>query len=385
MDTPEDGQVLGMSDDDFAKMPVPTVTEAPTEEPVVTEEPPKQEEVPVIEETPEAPVVTEPVGDDQTDEDNPDDEAALQDKPEVAPVTKPTADDEAKDKAKAPDAKPTEEAAIDYEKLYKEVMAPFKANGKMIDLKDPKELIQLAQMGANFTRKMQEMAPHRKMLTMLQNNNLLDEGKLSFLIDVQNKNPEAIKKLLKESGIDPLDIDTSVEPAYQAGNHRVTDEEVAFRSALEDIQTTDDGKATLVTINNTWDEASKELLFTRPEIMSVMHEQRVNGIYDQIVAEMDRQRTLGSIPANMSFVHAYKTVGDQMVANKAFKEVTPTSDVRTPAPVATRAVAPKATVVNNDKANAAAASRTSPKAAKPAINYLEMADDDFLKQMNHRL
>lgn len=45
------------------------------------------------------------------------------------------------------------------------------------------EAIQLMQMGANYTRKMQELQPHRKTLLMLENNGLLDEGKLSFLID----------------------------------------------------------------------------------------------------------------------------------------------------------------------------------------------------------
>ncbi len=74
----------------------------------------------------------------------------------------------------------SKETPPDYKALYEKVMAPLKANGKTIDIKSPEELIQLAQMGANYTRKMQAIAPHRKVLLMLENNGLLDEGKLCF-------------------------------------------------------------------------------------------------------------------------------------------------------------------------------------------------------------
>ena len=61
---------------------------------------------------------------------------------------------------------------------YNKIMAPFKANGKMIELRSPEEAVSLMQMGANYTRKMQELQPHRKTLLMLQDNNLLDAEKL---------------------------------------------------------------------------------------------------------------------------------------------------------------------------------------------------------------
>ena len=50
------------------------------------------------------------------------------------------------------------------------------------------------QMGAGYGRKLQDMQPHLKTLRMLEKNNLLDEGKLSYLIDLDQKNPDAIKK-----------------------------------------------------------------------------------------------------------------------------------------------------------------------------------------------
>ena len=281
------------------------------------------------------------------------------------------------------------ESVPDYEGFYKKVMAPFKANGRQIDLKDPTEAIQLMQMGANYTRKMQELQPHRKMLLMLQNNGLMDEEKLSFLIDLEKRNPEAIKKLVKDAGIDPLDIDTSGESSYRTGNHKVTDDEANFRQVLDEIGTTLEGKQTLQHINDGWDQASKEVLWKRPELMTTMHNQREAGVYQIIYDEIQRQRTLGKLPANTTFLSAYEAVGDQLLATNAFdhlpaiQQLKPTKQA-TPVAVTVRTPTSKPVVKNGDKVNAASQSRTTPRSVT-TVAPLSMSDEDFLKQMANRV
>lgn len=275
--------------------------------------------------------------------------------------------------------------------FYQQIMTPFKANGKMIELKDPKEAIQLMQMGANYTKKLQDIQPHRKVLMMLQNNDLLDEAKLSFLIDLEKKDPEAIKKLVKDSGIDPMDIDITTDTAYFAGSHTVTDEEANFTTALEEITSSPAGKETLLQINSTWDEASKSALWKSPEIMSVIHEQRESGVYDVIIAEMDRQKMLGTIPVTTPFLAAYKTVGDELVAAGKFTppekkdEVLPPPAKVEPEVIETRAAAPKSPVANGDLASAAASNRSSARKAEGIVDPLTLGDEDFLKHMASRL
>ena len=284
---------------------------------------------------------------------------------------------------------------VNFEAKYKEAMAPLKANGKTIEIQSMDELRQLASMGANFTRKMQDIAPHRKILAMLENNGLLDEAKLSFYIDVDKKNPEALKKLIKDSGVDPLDIDVSSEPAYQAGNHKVSDNEIAFRTVLEDLQSTPTGQETISLINSSWDQASKEELWKAPEVMATIQQQRENGIYDAISAEINRQAMLGKIPAGTPFIQAYLNVGNEMNARGAFTNVnTPNKGVQNApmqttvpvtAPVATRVVVPKPQVTNSAAANAAASTRQSQKRVLPVVNLQSMSDDDFLKNWQNRL
>ena len=397
--------ILGMSDEEFLnQMPTlnrePASPETPPTDPV---DPPVEtpaevipsgsnpEEPPVIENTP-TPVELEVEANGNkvesksgnvTPELTPNQDAkANQSNPNP---TNPPAGDKG---AETDPAAVTPGTAVNYETEYKRLMAPIKANGKMIELKSPEELIQLAQMGANYTRKMQDIAPHRKVLLMLQNNGLLDEGKLSYLIDLDKKNPDAINKLIQDSGINPLDIDTESAPTYQATSHAVSDAEANFQAVLSDLGAHEAGQKTLHAVHTGWDDASKNQLLQDPSVLTLIHEQREAGIYDRITTEIERRRTLGQIAAGTPFLKAYELVGNDMQAKGGFNDLiqpaAPTQPV--PAvPVATRVVAPKPQASNSDQANAAAATRTTARKAAAIVNPLAMSDDEFMKQMSNRL
>lgn len=303
-----------------------------------------------------------------------------------APAAK---DPAAEDKAQSPAGDPAKEEAAkaatdqavtppDYKAVYEQIFAPFKANGKEIKLTSPEEVVQLMQMGANYTKKLQALQPNLKLLKMLENNGLLDEGKLSFLIDVDRKDPKAIQKLVKDAGIDPLDIDTTVEPSYQPGNHRVSDEEIRFATTLEEVASDPVGKAMVVQIDRDWDKPSKELLWKDPAILKVVTAQKQNGIYDRIASEVERQRVLGQIQ-NEPFLQSYMRVGQIMDQQGLLQVAKPASPVQQRQVVDTR-VAPKATVpANNDRAKAASPLRTGPKKPAQDFNPLSMSDEDFEK------
>lgn len=395
--------ILSMSDEEFLKNP-PSLPAAPTAEEPKAQEIPLAQEDPVDPEPGNEPPAAgdDPAGGLNPHEDEPEEPKAAAEGEPAKPVSKPEASAPTTDAAQSQtasaavpkDGETKEEKAAEakaqdpafYEGFFKKVMAPFKANGRTIQLKDPEEVIQLMQMGANYTRKMQELVPHRKVLTMLQNNELLDEGKLSFLIDISRRDPEAIKKLIKDSGIDPMEIDTTSEPAYREGNHRVSDEEVNFRQALDDMKSTPERTETLRTINNDWDQASKEALWKNPQIMEVIHGQRETGMYDRVVGEMQRLQTLGQIPANIPFLQAYKTVGDKMAEAGAFADIDAKVAQAAQAPIATRAAAPKPAVTNNDRAAAASPTRqASRQTSEDFVNPLSMSDDEFLEKFKGRV
>lgn len=293
--------------------------------------------------------------------------------------------------AAEPTAPAAESASVDYKAFHDRVMAPFQANGKTIQLHSVDEAIQLMQQGANYTRKMQAIAPHRKVLMMLENNGLLDESKLSRLIDLEKKNPDAIRALVKEAGIDPLDIDVQGESTYTPGNHAVPDEAVAFQTTLDEVSSTPDGQETVRQITASWDAESKAELWKDPSILGTIHQQRISGVYDRVVAEIERQRTIGAIPANVSLLNAYRVIGERMTQAGAFQDlVAAQKAAQQPAvqhPVATRvASTAKPAVANSGKVNAAAPTRTAaPRRAEAFINPLAMSDDEFMKQFANRV
>ena len=274
-------------------------------------------------------------------------------------------------KTKEPESSSTTEPEekIDYEGFYKTIMKPFKANGKEIQIRNVNEAIQLMQQGANYTRKMQALAPHRKLLIMLENNGLLDESKLNYLIDLDKKNPDAIRKLVKDSGIDSLDLalneDNKTE--YQPKNYGVSDQDATFIETLNELKADPEGFKTLQEIHSRWDTESINMLAKYPQIMNDINMHRQLGIYDKVVAEVERQKVLGNISSNTPFLQAYKAVGDIM--NEAANKRKPIA----------RGTAPK-TVSNNARVNAAAPTKSTGRKASNVFNPLSLSDEDFEKQ-----
>lgn len=365
---------LSMSDEDFEKQmpPEASVTEEPSNVPNQETEEVVEAPAPAAEDLVESEETAEPVAE------TPEVESPEEQEKE-APEANPSLAQE-----ETPKSDPAKEVAeeaepVDYKALYEAVMAPFQANKKTIELRSPEEAIKLMQMGANYTRNMQQLAPHRKTMLMLEKAGLLDEGRISYLIDLHQKKPEAIAKLVKDAGIDPLEIDTSKEPQYQEGANLVSDSEVHFRAALDEARATPEGQQTLVEIDQHWDAESKHILSQNPEVLQTIQQQRSSGIYDRISSEIERQRILGNISAATPFITAYKLVGDMLQAQNGFADLVQAPVQQQPVrqPVATRVAQPAAVV--NEQVKAAAPNRTVPQARKPVVNYLAMSDEDFEK------
>lgn len=393
-----DGQeILSMSDEDFLTQmnTLQETASAPSEESTQTHE---------AEEATQASEATEAHGDDaevqgqeatevSSANANPATEVATEEAKQMDNgVANPALGSEAADPANTDAPKPVGDAvSTDYKAFHDQVMAPFQANGKTIQLRSVDEAIQLMQQGANYTRKMQAIAPHRKVLMMLENNGLLDESKLSRLIDLEKKNPDAIRALVKEAGIDPLDIDVHEESTYTPGNHAVPDEAIAFQTTLDEVSSTPDGQETVREITASWDPESKAELWKDPSILGTIHQQRISGVYDRVVAEIERQRTIGAIPANVSLLNAYRVIGERMTQAGAFQDLVAAQQAaQRPAvqhPVATRvASTAKPVVTNSGKVSIAAPTRTAtPRRAEAFINPLAMSDDEFMKQFANRV
>ena len=291
------------------------------------------------------------------------------------------ADTTTEKQTETPDAPADNTSALDYEAEYKRLLAPFKANGREISVKSVDDAVTLMQMGANYNKKMAALKPSLKLMKLLENNGLLNEEKISYLIDIEKKNPNAIQKLVKDSGIDPMDFDAEKAGEYKPKIHTVDDREMDLDTVLDEIQDTPSYNQTLQIVSKAWDGASKQVVANTPQLLKVINDHVANGIYNIISEEVERERVFGRLNG-LSDIEAYRQVGDAIQARGGFNHLGNAQAKTVQAPVV---VQPKPKKVEDDKLNEKrrAASSTKPantsQASNDDFNPLSLSDEEFAK------
>ncbi len=388
-----------MSDEDFMKLDPSQMQEVPAaeeEEPVVDPEletdndeetppiEPVAEEPPVVEEEP-APV--EEVSEEPVVEEEQPVESANPDPHKAAETPKAEAD---KPAAKGKEGEAAEEAGEKEEPVdtnvatdfFKKVSAPFKADGREVTIKSPEDAIRLMQMGVNYSRRMEEMKPLRAQDQMLKDNGLNDAAKLNFLIDLSKGNPAAIKQLLLDHKIDPIDIDTTdTATPYRATNYEGDPKDIAFDDAIKTTMAAEGGRELVADINKEWDPVSIEALRDQPSIFQNILAQKSSGVYSKIKTELEYQRTMGFL-TDVPFLQAYHQVGEAMQKHGVFDTKPEAQPAKVVVGTGTRKPAPKPTT---EQATPNVSSATPPRSVpsngggQPEIDYATLSDEDFMK------
>lgn len=289
------------------------------------------------------------------------------------PITEKAAETDPKDKTPE---------ATDYEAQVKKILAPFKANGREVRVESVDDAIALMQMGANYNKKMAALKPNLQLMKMLENNGLLSAEKLSFLIDLDKKNPDAINKLVKDAGINPLDLDGEKAGDYQPKTHAVDEREVELDTVLEELQESPSYNRLITAVAKEWDGNSKQAIAQEPQLLKVLNDHMARGIYDRISTEVERERMFGRL-SGMSDLEAYRFVGDAIQARGGFNDLVDTPPESKPVPKPEVVVAPKPKVEDpklNEKRRAAGSTKTvAPSTGLSGLNPLAMSDDEFAK------
>lgn len=384
---------LGMSDDEFEKLdPSAYETDAVTEdlEPVTTDDDdPEEEDLDTDEDEAGAAAEasdSEDESEDTEEDTDPDDTGESDDTAsDDAPETDKADGNEADKYKDTADKTEEKDESINYETEYKKLLAPFRANGKEMQIKNTDEAVQLMQQGANYNKKMAGLKPSLKTVKLLENNGLLDESKLGYLIDLHKKDPAAIKQLIKESGIDPLDVDSDTDSDYKPNTYTVDDREMELDEVLESLSDSPTYSKTIGVVSNKWDEASKQTIANNPQVLTVINDHMASGIYDEVSNEVERERALGRLKG-LSDIDAYRTTGDNMHKQGRFVS---TGDSQESAPPAKQKVVSSRKTVDDpklkSKKRAASSTKTKPAAKAPELNPLSMTDEEFERQYNDQL
>lgn len=275
-------------------------------------------------------------------------------------------DDKLKDQNTDKEPTKVDNQEVDYKSIYEQVFKPFKANGKEITPKSVEDIISLMQMGANYTKKMQLMAPMKKVVQSLDNAKI-DEQELNFLIDVSKGDKEAIKQLLIKHKIDPLEIDLDGDNTYSPKNNIASDEDVEFNDTLMDIH--DSLPRIQEILNNTWDDNSKKAILKDPRLMRALHEEVQMGRFDEVQKRLEAEKTFGRYKG-VSDVDAYIDLVSKMEQERMKTKTQPETPTRT-----------ESTKKIPDKSKAAPTKGKTSKSSSSltAKDLLSMSDDEFNK------
>jgi hypothetical protein len=269
-----------------------------------------------------------------------------------------------------------EKAEIDFEEAYKRIMSPFKASKRMMQVDNIDDAISLMQKGADYHSKMKTLSPNLKMISMLEKEGLLDQNKLNNLIDLSKKDPKAIAQLLKDSGIDPLDIDTAEEVSYKPTDYGVTDKEFQLNQVIDDIKDSPSFDKTISILGKEWDSESKKLISDNPSIIAVINEHVFSGVYDKVQSVVDKEKALGRLN-DIPDVEAYRHVAEQM--QQQGQIVSGNNATTSTKASVTKTKAKDPAVVQQKRKAAAGTRKTTSKTSNAKSDYLGMTDEEFMK------
>ena len=278
-------------------------------------------------------------------------------------------DKESTEVKKDDSTKDTPPKDVDYETVYKNIFKPFKANGKDITPRTVEDVVQLMQMGANYTKKMQLMAPLKKAAESLSRADIKEDD-LNFLIDVHKGDKEAIKKLLTKHNVDPMELDLD-STNYVPKNNIVSDEDVEYSDILDDIR--DSLPKIQEIMTNTWDTRSKEALLKDPNLMRALHEEIAMGRFDNVQAQLEIEKTFGRYKGK-SDVEAYIDLVTKLAAKEQSNHQPDGTNKPTP-----KADVPIKPIPDKTKSAPIRTKATNQGSTLTAKDIFSMSEDQFAK------
>lgn len=312
-----------------------------------------------------------------------DEDLGDQEEPAELPETDEDSEEDSEDVEQEDQEGDTEEEESDEEQETTEVpeglervLAPFKANGKMIQVESPDDVISLMQMGANYSEKMQALKPHLKTIRMLEQQKAMDENTLHTLLDARNGNVDAIRKLIADAKIDPtelLDIDPDNPVEYSPNDYAISDTQFEFQNVVDDLRPSEHYAPTMDAVSS-WDERSRVKMYEDPNILRGLHAVVANGHFEKIQTHLSTLRTMGRVPAGMTDVDAFGMAA-QMLEERGELGTAPAEPQQ-------ERNQPKQNETDTRRKRAAAPAkgrRTAPKAKGLNLDIASMTDEEFTK------
>ena len=289
---------------------------------------------------------------------------------------------EAPNAESAKDTPPTTQDTTAAADFYTKVTAKFNASGKEFQVDNADDVISLMQKGIDYNIKMSTLKPALKMVKALEAHGITQED-IGLLIDIHNRKPEAIASLVKQADIDLYSVDDESVDRYAPTDAQITDEEYEFQNVISSISASPRYADVMQFVANST-VADKQEVYSQPQILKSLVDHAQLGIFDKVMAEVDKLQVLGRLPQGMTPLQAYHAIGSQMFGgeptpNQERPQVNPQVQQPIPKPVQRPVQQPQS---NTARRAAAAPSNAAKPGAKPkpsAHDLFTMSDEEFSK------
>lgn len=221
------------------------------------------------------------------------------------------------------------ESTTDAQAFYDSIInVDIKANGGKIKLEKPEDAIKLIQLGANYTKKMQQLAPHRAVLHALEKHGMTEPDLINQLIDINSHNKDAIKALIQRAGLTSKDLfdeeyddenlfgdgepSTKQETEYKPSGHvqdiKVFNLNETITDAVERF-----GIDVVKSVDTYIDEGSYEMLKESPEDLVALAEQSQSGVLNLINDKVVELEKSGVLDSKLPYLQKYRIAGNMLV------------------------------------------------------------------------
>jgi len=199
---------------------------------------------------------------------------------------------------------------INYKEFYEKVaLAKFTANGKEVEgFKNPEDLVRAQQMLHGYSDKMKVFKEYKKFLKPLEERGMVsDPDKFNLAMSLLDGDPEAIKKVLKEKNMDPMEFDLE-DIQYTPKNTLPSSAQMLIEEAQEQAVNLGIGDKFNNVIGRDWDVPSLQEFVKDGKMRSDLLTHLQNGTYDIVQNEVNRMELLDSsgILDDVSSVEKYR-------------------------------------------------------------------------------
>ena len=280
----------------------------------------------------------------------------------------------------------TEPTEIDYKAFYESVTKDFKAAGKMMPgVKDPDKFIKALQMATDYALKTAALKPVLKKAKMLED---VTDEEFSEMLDFRKRNPEVIKKALKEAKLDPLDLDLE-DIQYTPQSKIMSDADYEFKETIEKLSQ-EDAVAFQRTQNivlNELDDTSKTTVLSNPHILSALQSEVASGRFEKIQAQALQLKAFGGYN-NVPDIELYSFIANEMDKQALQKQSIQnnlTAGGMNPSVTNTVQTKPSVSVVDPELEDKKARAGIQVKPTTPVVKKYDptkLSDEEFMKLLS---